>query len=444
MMGGEVLLLDVDRARTFASACRRVGIAAGHLAADVESLLARGRLSLRAGRLLAEVDEELGLLARVVEGASRQVELADRWIVSGMFDGAVAGLAAVVDQQRLWSSLRDSTGSQAIAVGQFDLADSFRRIDPVEWQLAMAAPGCRGFGVGRYYGGGGALRGPDGLLYPVVVPHLVTADGHFTIDADLSGATLSAASLGGSDSGWTMVGYRTGVEQTVRAPGGWWRALTGLAVATGLDVSPGVDDEYLSGVRFRAGARPRFSTMVPATAPTEPIGGGALSGPEPMVWLVIDGRPGRYPIGEVHELVPGAAQLDDVPHPLDTPLGTANAADNLLALATGALTGFVAARDLDHGSRRAYEVIFEQHPDGRRRSRVQTFALEHGPDGIALYGWHLFLDAEGDLRQSPVSYQSPPVLVSDDVVLAHNPLDPDFTQRVGGQVFGADVDATSD
>ena len=125
--------------------------------------------------------------------------------------------------------------------------------------------------------------------------------------------------------------------------------------------------------------------------------------------------------------------------PLDTSLGKANAADNLLALATGVMTAFVAARDLDHGGHRAYEVIFEENTDGRRRSRVQTFSLEHGPAGVALYGWHLFLDAEGDLQQSPVSYQSATVVLPHDVVLGHNPLDAEFTPsgvaRIGALQF---------
>lgn len=443
-MGGEALALDVDRARVFASECRQVGTAAGHLAHEVDSLLGRGRQSPRAGRLLAEVDEQLGLLARVVEGTSHQVELADRWSVAGLFGGAGARLAVALDRQRLWHSLRDTTGVQAIDVAPFELAESMRRMDPVAWRLAMSAPGCRSFGAGRYYGGGGALRGPDGLLYPVVVPHLVTDEGHFTIDAALPAAAPTVASLGGGDPGWTMVGYRTGVERIVEQPTGWWQVLTGVAVATGLGVSPGVDDGYLSGILFRAGTRPQFSTSIPAAAPTEPFGGQALTGLEPMVWLVIDGQAGQYPIGEVPDLVPDSVAPDAAPRPLGSPLATANAADNLLAVATGALTGFVAARDLDHGKHRAYEVMFEQHPDGRRRSRVQTFTLEHGPAGVALYGWHLFLDADGDLHQSPVSYQTQPVLVSDDVVLAHNPLDPEFTQRVGGQAFGATLDPTLD
>ncbi len=436
-MGGEALALDVDRARALAAACLDVAGVAGRLAHEVETLLGRNQQSRRAGRLLAEVDQELGLLSRVIDASSDQVEAADRWTIPGLLDVASARLVAAFNQELLRLSLGDTMGEQAIVLGAFELSDSFRRMDPVEWRLATTAPGCRSFGEGRYYAGGGALRGPDGRLYPVVVPHLVTADGHFTIDSDLSATTASVASLGGGDPGWTMVGYETGVERIVEEPNVWWRALTWLAVATGLGVTPGVDDANLSGVHFRAGSRPNFSGSVPAPAPTEPIDGDALTGLEPMVLLAIDGRVGEYPIADATTVVPDPGQLGSVPRPISTSLGKANTADNLLALATGAMTGFVAARDLDHRNHRAYEVIFEENADGRLRSRVQTFTLEQGPAGLALYGWHLFLDADGELQQSPVSYQSEPVEIYGDALLAHNPLDPDFTQRVGGQAFGA-------
>jgi hypothetical protein len=435
-MGGEAVGLDVDRARALAAACGQVGRVAGLLAREVDLLLGRGHQSDKAGRLLAEVDEELRSLAGVIEAAADQAEIADRWTVLAWLAGTDARLVAGFSQQGLWRSLNDSVGARALDVGVFDLADSFRRMDTVDWQLAVATRGCRSFGDGRYYSGGGAIRGPDGRLYAVVVPHLVTDGDHFTIDADISAGTAPVASLAGGDRGWTMIGYRTGVERIMEEPSGWWRAITGLAVATGLGVSPGVDDGYLSGVHLRAGTQARFSTTITAPAPVEPIGGGALTGLEPMMWLVIDGRPGWYPIADVPDLVPDRRLRDTVPRSRDTFLGRANTGDNLLALVTGAMTGYVAARDLDHGSYRAYEVIFEENTDGRRRSRVQSFTLEGGPAGVALYGWHLFLDADGDLRQSPVSYRSSTEVSPDDVVLAHNPFDPDFAQRVGRASFG--------
>ena len=82
--------------------------------------------------------------------------------------------------------------------------------------------------------------------------------------------------------------------------------------------------------------------------------------------------------------------------------------------------------------------MFEQHADGRVRARVQTFTLETGPHGVGLYGWHLFLDADGDLHQSPISYPAVDSIHPPEVLFARNPYDPGDVWRLPNADFGGD------
>lgn len=438
-MGDEIVGLDPDRTMQLASACADVSGRAGELAAQVSTALDSAWLPTRGATLLSEVQDELAMLRRVIVGTLDHVRAADSWQFLRPSGSAARWITDVADRM-LWDSLNDSVGVGAIEAAPFRLSESFRVMGRGEWRAATGLPGCVAFGPGRYYAGGGAMSGPDNRLYPIVVPHLAVDDRHhYTIDADIAETTMSAASLGGADPGWMLVGYRTGVERVQSEPGEWWKVATGAAVATGLSVVPGVDDAQLAGVHLRAGSAAVFLEAMPVVASTSvPEGAGAaLAGPEPTVWLVVDGRAGEYPISEASDLPLSRSQRLAVPGGRDTALGRAQAVDNVFALTTQAMSGFVAARDLDRGRHRAYEVIFEENIDGRLRARVQTFTLETKQWGTELYGWHLFLDDDGAVRQSPAAYQYGPLLTSETTRLAHNPFDPDFETRLGTPAFAA-------
>ncbi len=435
-MGGEAFGLDTGRTRALGVACGDVSSAAADLAGDLGSVLVSARQPMRATHLLREIEQELSGLGRVIIETVDGAEAADDWL-SGPAAALRHLVLAGVAERELWMSLTDDSGANARDHGVFEFADSFRTMGVAEWHAAMTPPGCRSFGTGRYYSGGGAMRGPDGRLYPLVVPHLVVDDEHhYTIDADAAPNTPTVASLGGADSGWTMVAYRTGVERLFSEPSTVETVLVGFAVGTGLEIGAAISDGQLAGVHLRAGRRASFLGTIPAGAPVDMSGAAALESPTPMVWLVVDGRAGQYPIDELVDRGAAAGDLASVPRARHTSLGRFNTADNALTLMTGAISGFVAARDLDEGRHRAYEVMFEEHADGRRRARVQTFALEQGPNGAALYGWHLFVDEHGDLRQSPVSYLAGPAMSGPSTLLAHNPMDPGFTGSLPGAAIG--------
>jgi hypothetical protein len=381
--------LETELARSLATSCSSAAEAAGRLADEVATSLAVAEQSTRAALLLAEVHDELSLLGRVITVAVDVAEGADRWSLLSP-SGLAAWIRTLSAQRALWNSLNDEVGTTALDAGVFDLMGSIRTMGAADWRDATIPPGCESFGPGRYYAGGGMLSGPDGAGYPIVVPHLELDDGrHYTIDADHDGLRPEVATLGGADPGWEPVGYRTGVARIEPDPGRAWALLAGIAVATGLELRTGGDEGQLVGVHMRAGSRARFAGG-PAPSgsgvPSDPGGGVALTRPEPTVWLTVDGTTAQYPVGDVAGRRRGGER---------SRLGRVNTAEQMLSLATGAVAGFVAAGDLRSAGHRAYEVLFETHPDGRRRARVQTFTLEQGPDGPALYGWHLFISPVG-------------------------------------------------
>jgi hypothetical protein len=427
---GRTVALETELARSLATSCSSAAEAAGRLADEVGTSLVVAEQSTRAAVLLAEVHDELSLLGRVITGVVDFAEGADRWPFLSTSELA-AWIRTLSAQRALWTSLNDGVGTTALEAGVFDLMGSIRTMGAAEWRGATIPPGCESFGPGRYYTGGGMLRGPDDLGYPIVVPHLEVEDGrHYTIDADHDGLRPEVATLGGADPGWQLVGYRTGVARIESDPGRAWALLAGIAVATGLELRTGGDEGQLVGVHMRAGARARFDGgLAPSGSgvPSDPGGGAALTKPEPTVWSTVDGTTAQHPAGDVAGRRPGGDR---------SRLGRVNTAEQVLSLATGAVVGFVAAGDLRSAGHRAYEVLFETHPDGRRRARLQTFTLEHGPDGPALYGWHLFVGSDGELRQSPISYQLGDSVQPPDLLLASNRHDPDFSTKLPRATFG--------
>jgi hypothetical protein len=426
---GDGLAIDVDRVWSMGEACATAGGRAAQLATELRSLLASGELSVAAAVTLDELADELDALARFVRATVERVVYADQ------FGSALSGQGWFESMRRrwhesgavLWSSLNDDVGASAMEQGSFSLAESLVTIERAYWQRAAIPPGCRSYGEGRGYTGGGALRGPDGELYPIVIPHLVTDGGHFTIDANLPDGHPSAASLGGADPGWRVIGYRTGVEQ-IRADAGWaWRIATMFAVGTGLPHGPSIDDEHLHSVQLSPGALPTYSTansVVPGVSPSPAEANQSIS---PTALVVVDGRARNVAVDQLDMLRPGVQQAA-----ADAQISTADAARtnltvNATSLGIGLLQGARVAMNMNDSNGRAYEVLFEENDDGRRRARVQSFALEPKDDGVILASWHLFLDDEGNVLESPASYQVGPTLMSSDTVGAWNPIDPDLS-----------------
>lgn len=402
---GEVLAVDVGAARVLIDACARASFSFAERAAAARSTLLAVGLPATAANLLDTIADELATLERFVRATVERSSLADRFGAS--VTGSVWFAAMRADwraaEAALRSALPDGTAARPVAAGPFSLADSMVSVPRHTWlELGVLPDGCAAFGTGAHYVGGGAVRGPDGELWPIVIPQLVAAGGTtFTIDADLPPNLPAAASLGGVDPGWVLVGYHVGVEEFIEPASPVLATATGLAVASGLAVPPTPDDAALVGVRFRAGSRP------------------VVLGP-------VDVRGGSDPsVAELSQsLTSGLVTSEDgepAPDPVHT--GHINLPANAVTLATQALLGASTAIALGGNTRRAYEVLFEAHPDGRRRSRVQTFHLEARRDGAHLYANHLFVDDEGVLHEANARYQEGPTFRSPDVLVAGNGAD---------------------
>ena len=66
------------------------------------------------------------------------------------------------------------------------------------------------------------------------------------------------------------------------------------------------------------------------------------------------------------------------------------------------------AAAMDNQTQRAYQVIFEENVDGRRRARIQTYTLAHdGQGGVSIIPEHVWVDADGELMSETISYGQP-------------------------------------
>ncbi|MEZ5295950.1 MAG: MFS transporter [Ilumatobacteraceae bacterium] len=430
---GESVGLDTELARRIADDTTRVADRAGELSAEVGRALAAAELPTGALVLLGEIADECGAAAALPRRDGRR----DR----DRRPPRVVGRRHLVD---------DGDASRLGRRGRRSVGRSHRRrrrhrtrsrrvlapraLMPLEraaWQQTAIPPGCRSFGPGAYYTGGGAVRGPDGRIYPIVVPHVVRGDDHFTIDADLPDHVPSAASLDGRDSGWTVVAYRTGVEQIHADVSGFWQGLSAIAFATGLPSGGHVDDRHLASIEFRLGGRPAFGGTTAANGSGGSVATAAQS-IEPHTGPVVDGRvPGRTSTGRPRSMA--------LPNPPASPAVTArsNLTWNAASLVVNGLQGVQVAVSMNDANHRAYEVVFEEHPDGRLRSRVQSFALEPRRDGVLLSAWHLFVADDGRLTQTPARYQAGATVGSgdDDEVVAANPYDSEYTVPVPNPAF---------
>ncbi|MET0911123.1 MAG: hypothetical protein ABWZ99_16775, partial [Ilumatobacteraceae bacterium] len=212
-------------------------------------------------------------------------------------------------------------------------------------------------------------------------PRIETDEGD-VYTADLCptvGGEPSVATLGGTDPGWEVVGVATGAERFQAVPStadqlaGFFAGSTGLVVprppnSALVHIEPGLD----GGPPHLAGA-----PVIAATGVAPPAAGA----PDPA-----DSSPPA--------IAEGAAAL-------------------IITTAQGA----VMAAAMDNQTHRAYQVIFEENADGRRRARIQTFTLAADGDGdVSIIPEHVFLDSDGTLTSQTISYGSPYGTAGDAIV----------------------------
>jgi hypothetical protein len=264
--------------------------------------------------------------------------------------------------------------------------DAFRSGDRDEWLRLVGLEACfPAFYLGdespseerRFSGyyGGGFIEGPDGQLYPLVVPQ-VMIDG-VPYGADVSGDAARIQDLNGSDGGWHLIGRHNGYDQ--------------LDEVSKLDQAAVLLGGLAGGNMESAGDLVRRTDLA---------GDLLLSS---AGYPSLDG--GEIPSREARDL---PADLppdfeDGLPgyHP-----ARADRAGGALDLAISGAEGFLAAKGIDDNAHHAYDIRLEQNDDGRTRALLTVYdVFENRETGDAVirssYGW---VNDDGDLAQQPYNF----------------------------------------
>jgi hypothetical protein len=309
-----------------------------------------------AGEIAAALDQQL------------RDSLTDLLLDTTMIDPITVQMMSIDElTAALAETVTDPNGPFVLTGGQFSLAGAIETGG--NWREDVFGVACVGFSGGNYVGGG-YVTDHEGTRYPIVVPHVETEGGDvFTADEYSVPGEPSVATLGGSDLGWELVGSATGVARFQEAPSldeGLWGFLSGT---TGL-VRPLPPNSGLAHI------------AVSVTGPPHLVDDVAVPGPV---------------------VAPPSASA---PNPFDTSPAAVLEAGASLGVTTA--QGGVMAAAMDNQTHRAYQVIFEENTDGRRRARIQTFTLAHDDEGgVVIVPEHVFVDANGELIAESISYCSP-------------------------------------
>ena len=227
-----------------------------------------------------------------------------------------------------------------------------------DWQLLVNGPKvCYAHGH-LSYGGGGYIKGPDGKLYPLVVPNVPNGHGGFyTQDADAYNNYVD--SLKGQDPGWWTVYKIQGAGQVLPAQDKTWPKVVGGALgASGVQVpktilgSPAEDRRIFFDSNLPVWAGPQASAASSSNA------------------SVLNTTPKQYWNPSTGEYGPTLAR----PKTAAGMTGTSMAASGLQGAANVQTT-------LTNNGYGAYQIVFQQNPDGHRRAMMTMVQTVDNPPG---------------------------------------------------------------
>jgi hypothetical protein len=349
---------------------------------------------------------------------------------TGRASGGPAGWAvAQGDERRLARAFAERAGLPA------DLTTRLAGHHQRRWEeLLTGEPGgrCATFSTGGY-GGGGFLRGPDGELYPLVVPRVEVAGGV----RNAAGTTLTweeVETLRGADEAWFDVARRTGTTRFGPEPSVLFTIMAAMAgtnpnlVPTTRPIPRPAVDSLGFGERGLTGvaALPRTPRLEgPPPTPPQSSSGSAppppssLAGPQhgpaaPGRWLpASDPAPGGGQGASVVERrQPGGAgsgrRLQRARARAARGHG-AGVGTGLDAIVTLGESLSLASSMRDHGLAHV-DVRFQRTPDGRRRALARSVTGRTGAQGTVLLPTYLTADGEGNLRHVPMRADPHPTM----------------------------------
>ena len=283
------------------------------------------------------------------------------------------GVPALMTVEQLIGVLTDQaidpSAPFVLGAGEFSLVAAVTPAEQAQW-FNDVNPACVTY-AGGAYSGGGYVADHRGNQYPIVVCRVETEDGDiYTADEHpVAPGQPSVATLGGSDPGWEVVGSATGIARFQAEPSFAEQVLGALGGTTG-HVGPLPPNSGLAYIAMPATGPPHLVDEPPAPGP--------VAAPPPI----------------------GAADPADG--------SPATIAEGGAELAVTVAQGGVMAAAMDNQTERAYRVIFEEHADGRRRARIQTFTLAYdGEGGVVIIPEHVYVNGEGELTSETISYGSP-------------------------------------
>ncbi len=313
--------------------------------------------------IAADLDETLLTALRAVLTSTAMTE----WNGSALL--SVDALIAALTQQAVAAQAADPSAPFVLGPGEFSLATAIRAGEQAQW-LHDVNPACLRFAGGSYVGGG-YVTDPNGDRWPIVVSRVVTEDGDvYTADeVPVSPGDPSVSTLGGSDPGWEVVGYATGIERFQEAPSAVDKILGALGGSTG-QVGPLPPNSGLAYIAIAPSGPPHLVS--------EPVTPGPVVAPPNAI----------------------------IPDPADS--SPATVVDGGAALAVTVGQGGVMAAAMDNQTQRAYRAVFEENADGRRRVRIETFTLANDGEGdVVIIPEHVYVDADGGLMSETISYGAP-------------------------------------
>lgn len=341
--------------------------------------------------LAHQTDAWVGAIGRAFEQAdSGRPMVLDGWhaAVMGPDTLRTASRTVVADEAEILSIL--------LGAEDYDPFATVESGDPQLWQRMLHPAYCE-----FTYDGGGFVTGPDGLRYPIVaLPQ---------VDVNLPPYQSGAATLFGSDPGWSALYVHQGLTEIGDETPAWQKWIIGLGIATG---GPTPSGQYLGSeayglLSFGVDGIPHFDAIGhgnPDALPEIP------SGSEPPMLMPVQLRDGRIVDIDTHdpETWPREVRRRGVAGYQSYQRRTARLGG--LDLAVMGAQGVNVATNLDNDRTFRYQVRFEVNDDGRRRALVtaanvfQGTNLATGQEELRLNSYHVRAGESG-MELKPVTYK---------------------------------------
>ena len=279
------------------------------------------------------------------------------------------------------------------ALEEHDVRSLLEPMEDEAWEELLWGPNGAPEGEGGSYGGGGAILGPDGRAWPLVVP-MLEVDGEL-IHASRSGNPREdPRTLGGRDAGWRTIEEVEGVTRLADPPGAVRQVGVFFDFGQNDNYPPrpdllpnlSIDEHGFPQLQMSPDDAPIGGRSQDARSRRDALAEGMLE-PERET-LLVAGRPvavdprrvSRYPEDVQRafhrhrsgnggrSIAPGAARQQR--------LGRARRG---LDLAEGLVAGARAVEDARSTGFVRYRVTYATHPDGRRRAEFRAYRVTGTP-----------------------------------------------------------------